>query len=69
MAQGLGAKGLHSFQLYRPPAPRIKCVQYCPLSNSWIIYIMRLYIAFNRTPNIDCYWGEGGGAVPNKYVL
>ena len=25
-----------------------------PLSNSWIISIIRLYIALNRTPNIDC---------------
>ena len=32
-----------------------------PLSNSWIILIVWLYIAFNRTPNIDCY---KGGAVP-----
>ena len=35
-----------------------------PLSNSWIIVIIWLYIALNRTPNIDCYWV---GAVPNKY--
>ena len=30
-----------------------------PLSNSWIIliFITLLYIALNRTPNIDCYWG------------
>ena len=27
-----------------------------PLSNSWIIIIIWLYIALNRTPNIDCYW-------------
>ena len=27
-----------------------------PLSNSWIIDIIGLYIALNRTPNIDCYW-------------
>ena len=27
-----------------------------PLSNSWIITIIWLYIALNRTPNIDCYW-------------
>ena len=35
-----------------------------PLSNSWIlsIFIMGLYIALNRTPNIDCYCV---GAVPN----
>ena len=32
-----------------------------PLSNSWIIIIIWLYIALNRTPNIDCYWV---GAVP-----
>ena len=32
-----------------------------PLSNSWIITIIWLYIALNRTPNIDCYWV---GAVP-----
>ena len=32
-----------------------------PLSNSWIMIIIWLYIALNRTPNIDCYWG----AVPN----
>ena len=29
-----------------------------PLSNSWIISIIWLYIALSRTPNIDCYWGE-----------
>ena len=28
-----------------------------PLSNSWILLIIWLYIALNRTPNIDCYWG------------
>ena len=33
-----------------------------PLSNSWIINIIWLCIALNRTPNIDCYWV---GAVPN----
>ena len=32
-------------------------VGYCPpLSNSWIIVIIWLYIALNRTPNMDCYW-------------
>ena len=31
------------------------------LSNSWIISIIWLFIALNRTPNIDCYWV---GAVP-----
>ena len=35
-----------------------------PLSNSWIIIIIWLYIALNRTPNIDCYWV---GAVPKVY--
>ena len=30
------------------------------LSNSWIISIIQLYIALNRTPNIDCYWGGQG---------
>ena len=28
-----------------------------PLSNSWIMSIIQLYIALSRTPNIDCYWG------------
>ena len=37
-----------------------------PLSNSWIIDIVWLYIALNRTPNMDCYWV---GAVPNIWVL
>ena len=37
-----------------------------PLSNSWIISIIGLYIALNRTPNIDCYWV---GAVPNLWLL
>ena len=32
-----------------------------PLTNSWIIIMISLYIALNRTPNIDCYWV---GAVP-----
>ena len=32
-----------------------------PLSNSWIVVIIWLYIALNRTPKIDCYWV---GAVP-----
>ena len=32
-----------------------------PLSNGWIIIVIWLYIALNRTPNIDCYWV---GAVP-----
>ena len=27
-----------------------------PLTNSWILVILWLYIALNRTPNIDCYW-------------
>ena len=48
-------------------APRIEeCFMLgtAPLSNSWIISIIWLYIALNRTPNIDCYWG---GAVPKLY--
>ena len=32
-----------------------------PLSNSWIIITIWLYIALNKTPNLDCYWV---GAVP-----
>ena len=35
------------------------------LSNSWLIHTIWLYIALNRTPNIDCYWV---GAVPNIYT-
>ena len=35
-----------------------------PVSNSWKIVIIGLYIALNRTPNIDCYWV---GAVPKNY--
>ena len=31
-----------------------------PLSNSWIINILWLYIAVNRTLNIDFYGGRGG---------
>ena len=34
-----------------------------PLSNSWMISIIWLYIALNRTPNIGCCWG---GAVPKE---
>ena len=33
-----------------------------PLSNTWIIVIIWLYIALNRTPHIDC---PGRGGVPN----
>ena len=39
-----------------------------PLSNSWIIIILWLYIALNRTPNIDCY-GYGGGGSTQVIVL
>ena len=35
-----------------------------PLSDRRIISMIWLYIALNRTPNIDCYWG-GGGQYPN----
>ena len=31
-----------------------------PLSNRWLIGIIGLYIARNRTPNVDCYGGGGG---------
>ena len=45
--------------------PEILHLGYCPpLSNSWAILIMWLYIALNRTPNIDCYWV---GAVPKLH--
>ena len=27
-----------------------------PLSNSWIINMIWLYIDLNMTPSIDCYW-------------
>ena len=37
-----------------------------PCSNSWIIFIIKLYTALNRTPNIDCSWV---GAVPKPYTL
>ena len=33
-----------------------------PLSNSWRINILWLYIALNRTPSLGCHWV---GAVPN----
>ena len=33
---------------------------YCPpLTNGWITNILWLYLALNRTPTIDCYWGWG----------
>ena len=35
-----------------------------PLSYGWTITIIGLYIALNRTPNIDGYWV---GAVPKIY--
>ena len=37
-----------------------------PLSNSWMMIIIWLYIGLNRTPNIDCYWV---GAVLKVYGL
>ena len=37
-----------------------------PLSNSWIVTLIWLYIALNRTPNIDCDWV---GAVPKVQGL
>ena len=36
-----------------------------PLSDSWMMNIVWLDIAVNRTPNIDCYWV---GAVPKLYL-
>ena len=36
-----------------------------PLSSSWIISIIGVYIALNRTPNIDCY---SGGQYPRFRV-
>ena len=47
---------------YRAQILEYECWVLPPLSNSWIISIIWLYIALNRTPNIDCYWV---GAVPN----
>ena len=35
-----------------------------PLSNSWIISIIWLYIALNRTLNRDCYWGGSTQSKP-----
>ena len=40
-----------------------------PLSNSWIIAIIWLYIALNRTPNIACYWGGGGGSTQGLRIV
>ena len=37
-----------------------------PLGNCWIIIVIWLYIALNRTPNIDCYWG---GQYPTSMKL
>ena len=37
-----------------------------PLSNSWMIIVIWLYIALNRTPNIDCYWMGGSTQVPKR---
>ena len=34
------------------------------LTNTWIIVIVGLYMALQRTPNIDCYWV---GAVPKVW--
>ena len=43
---------------------RICCLGWIlpPIRNSWLITIIGLYIALNRTPNLNCYWV---GAVPN----
>ena len=40
-----------------------------PLSNSWIISIIGLYIALNGTPNIDCYLGGGSTQSMEDWVL
>ena len=40
-----------------------------PLSNSWIVIIIGLHIALNRTPNIDCYWGGSTQDVVLRVVL
>ena len=45
---------------WKPPSGRDTYMP--PVTNSWITSIIWLYIALNRTPNIDCYWV---GAVPN----
>ena len=45
-------------------------IGYCPpISNSWIIIVIWLYIALNRTLNIDCYWGGGGGSTQAVHEL
>ena len=55
--------GMEMNQVSLNPKPQIpKPWILVPLSNSWIISIIWLYIALNRTPNIDCYWV---GAVPD----
>ena len=47
--------------------PLLLLFGYCPpLSNSWIIIIVWLYIALNRILNIDCYWV---GAVPKLLLV
>ena len=37
------------------------------ITNSWIISIIWSYIALNRTPDIDCYWG--GGSTQGMIIL
>ena len=38
---------------------------YCPHSNSWIRFIVELYIAINVTPTMDFYWvGAGPKVLP-----
>ena len=46
------------------PLMFVLCWVLSPLSNSWITNIIWLYIALDRTPNIDCYWV---GAAPKFY--
>ena len=43
-------------------------IGYCPPSVTvWIINMIWFYIALNRTPSIDCYWGGGSTQVRNSH--
>ena len=59
--QGLRFRGETSTHDFRMPEAEGLRPVLPPFSNSWIMNIIWLYIALNRTPNIDCYWV---GAVP-----
>ena len=66
MVQGLGSK-VYTFRFWaqglgfremEPTSPTANAgIPWVlpPLTNSWIILIVGLYIALNMTPNIDCY--------------